>query len=107
MCIRDRNLEYRFPLIGSLNGALFSDIGNIWNIWDSIEDTALRFDGLQDLAEVAVGTGFGLRYDLDFFVIRFDTGFKTHNPSLPSEMRWGSDLSLRKAVFNIGINYPF
>lgn len=101
------NLEYRFPLIGSLNGALFSDIGNIWNIWDSVEDPAMRFDGLQDLAEIAIGTGFGLRYDLDFFVIRFDTGFKTHNPSLPLEKRWGSDLSLRKAVFNIGINYPF
>jgi hypothetical protein len=27
-----------------------------------------------------LGTGFGLRYDLSFF-IRFDFGFKTYNPA--------------------------
>lgn len=101
------NLEYRFPLIASLNGAFFADLGNIWNLWDAIEDPAMRFEGWQDLSELALGTGIGLRYDFDFFVIRFDTGFKTYNPALPQSERWGTDMSLRKAVFNIGINYPF
>ena len=101
------NFEYRFPLIAELNGALFADLGNIWNLWDAVEDPAMRFEGWQDLAELALGTGFGLRYDFDFFVIRFDTGLKTYNPALPVADRWGTDFSLRKAVFNIGINYPF
>lgn len=101
------NLEYRFPLIASLNGALFADLGNIWNLWDAVEDPAMRFEGWQDLSELALGTGIGLRYDFNFFVVRFDTGFKTYNPALPVDKRWGTDMSLSKAVFNIGINYPF
>ena len=81
--------------------------GNVWNIFDDIEDPAFRFDGLKDLSEVAVGSGIGLRYDFDFFVFRFDTGFKTYNPALPIGERWLGEYNLKNAVFNIGINYPF
>ena len=49
------NVEYRFPLLGSLQGAMFVDGGNIWNLWDDVEDPAMRFDGLQDLSEIAIG----------------------------------------------------
>ena len=101
------NLEYRFPLIGKINGALFIDAGNIWNVLDNVDDPEYRFDGLSDLSEIAIGTGFGLRYDLDFFVFRLDTGFKTYNPSLPQSFRWQTDFAISNAVFNIGINYPF
>ena len=101
------NLEYRFPLIGKMNGALFVDAGNIWNVLDNVTDPAYRFEGLEDLGEIAIGTGFGLRYDFDFFVFRLDTGFKTYNPSLPQSSRWQSEYSISNAVFNIGINYPF
>ena len=101
------NLEYRFPLIGNLNGALFVDAGNIWNVLDNVEDPDYRFDGFKDLSEIAMGTGFGLRYDFDFFVFRLDTGFKTYNPSLPQTSRWQTHYAIKDAVFNIGINYPF
>ncbi len=101
------NVEYRFPLLGSLQGALFVDGGNIWNLWDDVEDPAMRFDGLQDLSEIAIGSGIGFRYDFDFFVFRLDTGFKTYNPALPQADRWWTEYRLKKAVFNIGINYPF
>ncbi|OUW77320.1 MAG: hypothetical protein CBD72_01255 [Flavobacteriaceae bacterium TMED212] len=101
------NLEYRFPLIGKIDGALFVDAGNIWNVLDNVDDPEYRFDGLQDLSEIAIGSGFGLRYDLDFFIFRLDTGFKTYNPSLPQSTRWQTDFALNNAVFNIGINYPF
>ena len=101
------NLEYRFPITGSFKGGLFIDFGNIWNIWDNVEDSEMRFDGLKDLSEIAIGSGFGLRYDFDFFVFRFDTGFKTYNPALALEQRWWSDFNFKNAVFNIGINYPF
>ncbi len=101
------NLEYRFPLIGEIDGALFLDAGNIWNVLDNVDDPKYRFDGFRDLSEIAIGTGFGLRYDLDFFVFRLDTGFKTYNPSLPQSSRWQTDFALSNAIFNIGINYPF
>lgn len=101
------NLEYRFPITGPLKGGLFIDFGNVWNIWDDVKDSAMRFDGIEDLSEIAIGSGFGLRYDFDFFVFRFDTGFKTYNPALPLEQRWWSEYNFKNAVFNIGINYPF
>ena len=101
------NIEYRFPLSGPLKGGLFIDAGNVWNIFDDVDDTAFRFDGLQDLSEIAIGSGIGLRYDFDFFVFRFDTGFKTYNPALPKGERWWGEYKLKNAVFNIGINYPF
>ena len=101
------NLEYRFPFIGKMNGALFIDAGNIWNVLDNTSDSAYRFEGFKDLNEIAIGTGFGIRYDFDFFVLRLDTGFKTYNPALPRESRWQTKYSIKEAVFNIGINYPF
>ena len=100
-------MEYRFPIFGNLKGALFVDAGNIWNLWDNVQDSASRWDGWQDLEEIAIGSGFGLRYDFDFFVFRFDTAFKTYNPVLPKADRWGSEYAINKAVFNVGINYPF
>ena len=101
------NLEYRFPLIAKMNGAFFVDAGNIWNVLDNVTDAEYSFDGFEDLSEIAIGTGFGLRYDFDFFVFRLDTGFKTYNPSLPKTSRWEADYAISNAVFNIGINYPF
>jgi len=101
------NLEYRFPLAGPLKGGVFIDAGNIWNLWDDVEDPAMKFDSWKDLEEIAVGTGVGLRYDFDFFVFRLDTGFKTYNPSLTIGNRWWQDFNLKNAVLNIGINYPF
>ena len=101
------NLEYRFPFIGKMNGTLFIDAGNIWNVLDNITDSAYRFEGFKDLNEIAIGTGFGIRYDFDFFVLRLDTGFKTYNPALPRTSRWQTKYSIKEAVFNIGINYPF
>ncbi|WP_029038310.1 translocation and assembly module lipoprotein TamL [Salinimicrobium xinjiangense] len=99
--------EYRFNLFGDLNSALFADAGNIWNVFDIVEEEASTFTSFSDLGELAVGTGVGLRYDFDFFVLRFDIGFKTYDPSLPEGERWFRGYKLNKAVFNVGINYPF
>ena len=101
------NFEYRFKILGKMNGALFVDGGNIWNVLDNIEDENSRFNSFKDFSEIAIGSGIGLRYDFDFFVFRFDTGFKTYNPSLENKDRWWSEYALNRAVFNIGINYPF
>ncbi|MCB0374708.1 MAG: BamA/TamA family outer membrane protein, partial [Sinomicrobium sp.] len=101
------NLEYRFNIFGSFNGALFADAGNIWNIWDNVEDENATFSSLSSLKDIALGTGFGIRYDFGFFVLRFDTGFKTYDPAYETGRRWFTDYNFANAVFNIGINYPF
>ena len=100
------NLEYRFNVFGSLNSALFIDAGNIWNYKDNVTDPDATFDGLKDLEDLSVATGIGFRYDITFFVIRLDFGFKTYNPGDP-ERRWFNDYNFNSMVFNFGINYPF
>ncbi len=101
------NLEYRFNIFNSLNGALFADAGNIWNVFDNVEDEKLTFNGMKSLQDTALGSGFGLRYDFGFFVIRGDFGYKVYNPAKEYSERWLKDVNLSKTVFNIGINYPF
>ena len=101
------NLEYRFPILGDIKGALFADAGNIWNVFDNVTDPDAQFNGISSLGDMALGSGFGLRYDLSYFVIRLDLGFKTYNPALDYSDRWFTDFNLGEAVWNIGINYPF
>lgn len=101
------NLEYRFPLAGNIKGALFADAGNIWNVYDNIDDSDSTFDGFKSLEDIALGTGLGLRYDFDYFVFRLDLGFKTYDPSLSLENRWFRSFNFTNSVINIGINYPF
>ena len=101
------NIEYRFGLFGKLDGAIFTDVGNIWNVFDDTQDPRRTFDGFNDLNELAIGSGFGIRYNLGYFVLRLDMGLKAYNPVLDSNERWMTDFKLNKAVFNIGLNYPF
>ncbi|MCM4151516.1 hypothetical protein DHD05_07940 [Arenibacter sp. N53] len=101
------NLEYRFPVVGNIKGAIFADAGNIWNALDNVTDEKANFENFGSLADIALGTGLGIRYDFTYFVFRLDLGFKTYNPAEESSKRWFRDYNLSKAVFNIGINYPF
>lgn len=101
------NLEYRFPLAGDLKGALFADAGNIWNVFDNVDDPDATFNGISSLADIALGTGFGLRYDLTYFVFRVDVGFKTYNPAEEPSKRWFRQFNFGNAIPQIGINYPF
>jgi outer membrane protein assembly factor BamA len=101
------NAEYRFKILGSFNGAFFVDTGNIWNVMDDIKDSASKFEGIEDLKELAVASGFGLRVDFSFVVARLDVGFKTHNPARPIGERWFKEYNFSNAVYNIGVNYPF
>jgi outer membrane protein assembly factor BamA len=101
------NAEYRYTILGDFKGAFFIDAGNIWNVLDNINDEASKFSGLSDLQELAIASGLGLRYDFGFFVFRFDIGFKTYNPALEEKERWFKEYNFSKAVYNIGINYPF
>jgi len=99
--------ELRFNIFEQLNGAFFIDAGNIWNIADIVTNPDAKFTGLESLENIAVGSGFGLRYDFNFFIVRFDLGFKTYNPANPENEKWFKEMRFDKSVINIGINYPF
>ena len=101
------NIEQRFNIFENLNGAIFVDAGNIWNVLDDVEDENATFTNFNSLKDIAVGSGLGLRYDFNFFVFRFDIGFKTYNPVYQDTNRWFRDYNFSNAVYNIGINYPF
>lgn len=101
------SLEYRFKILNNIKGALFTDVGNIWDITNSsLTTTKSSFNGLKSIKELAVGSGFGLRYDFSFLVLRLDVGFKTYEPYLENN-KWFSNYNFMNAVYNIGINYPF
>jgi len=101
------SLEHRYNLFGKLNGAFFMDAGNIWNVLDDVTDPKATFNNIKSLKDIAVGAGIGLRYDFDFFIFRFDTGFKAYEPSYGDQNRWLNNFNFSNAVYNIGINYPF
>jgi outer membrane protein assembly factor BamA len=109
------NTEYRFPLISILKGALFVDAGNIWLLRNDPDRPGGTFSGKTFLDEIAVGTGFGVRLDLSFFILRFDLAFPLRIPYLPQGERWVinkiniGDSSWRKnnLAFNIAIGYPY
>jgi outer membrane protein assembly factor BamA len=111
----EANTEYRFPIVSILKGAIFVDAGNIWLLREDPTRPGGVFSSKTFLDEVAVGTGFGLRLDLSFFILRFDLAFPLRVPSMPIGERWViqkinfGNPSWRKnnLVLNIAIGYPY
>lgn len=101
------SLEYRFRVGGNFYSAFFADIGNIWNVFDNITDKDYTFNGFSSFEDLAVGSGIGFRYDFDFFVFRFDLGYKAYDPAREVGDRWLKGINFNKTVLNFGINYPF
>jgi len=102
------SLEYRFDILNSIKGALFVDAGNIWDITNStIIPPEAKFTGFDSLKNTAVGSGFGIRYDLSFILVRLDLGFKTYEPYLTEGSKWFKNYNFGNAVYNFGISYPF
>jgi outer membrane protein assembly factor BamA len=102
------NLEYRPHLFGSLYGALFLDAGNIWYLKHDAREIfeALGFDSVK--RDIAVNTGIGIRYDLDYFVLRLDWGIGLHVPYITSSSGFFNIPSFKKAqCLNFSIGYPF
>ena len=74
------NTELRAKLFSVIYGAVFLDAGNVWTMHDSQDRPGGKFQLNNAVKEMALGTGIGLRYDLDFFVIRVDWGVGLHLP---------------------------
>ena len=99
------NLEYRPRLIGSLYGAIYLDAGNVWAMHSSTERPNSTFKAKSLVQDMALGTGIGLRYDLDFFVIRVDWGIGIHVPYKSGFYNMGSFKNSQS--LHLAIGYPF
>ncbi len=102
------NAEYRFPIIGKLNGAAFLDAGNVWLLRNSENQPGGKFTFKNLGKEIALGTGVGLRYDLDFLVIRFDLGIGIHAPYDTGKRGYYNMPKFGKSLgYHFAIGYPF
>ena len=109
----EANMEYRFPIISMLNGAVFSDLGNIWTFDRKNKETGEEVDPkgvfrTKDFYKhLAMDVGLGLRLDLDFAIIRLDLGFKTYNPATSQWTGPGEWFKKDNFELSFGIGYPF
>ena len=123
------NVEYRFQFSEFIKAAVFMDAGNIWKLQDDPENTEddLSVFGKDFINQVAMGAGFGLRLDFDFFIVRLDAAIPVHNPYMFDGERWiWEDRNKYKTILNtlpdshvnslkrpfsptlsFGIGYPF
>ena len=104
----EANVEYRFPLIANLYGAVFIDAGNVWLRREDRDLPGGCFSLRRLGDEIALGTGVGLRYDLDFLVIRFDLGIGLHAPYETSRKGYyNMERFGRSLGYHLAIGYPF
>lgn len=110
----EANLEYRHTLAGALQGALFVDSGNIWTLKTDPNRSGSEFAFDRFVSDMAVGTGYGLRYDASFFILRLDLAFPVRVPSNVSG-RWViKDIAIGKKqwrrdnlIWNVALGFPF
>lgn len=101
----EANLEYRFPIVSFLKGAVFADAGNIWNTKENPTFGGKDKFSKDFISELGMGAGVGLRVDIQSFVIRFDLAAPFHDPSLKKGERFNFDVS--NPILNFAIGYPF
>ena len=104
----EANLEYRFPLFGDLTGAMFVDAGNVWLTKNDPSRPGGHIKASTMAREIALGTGFGLRYDLSFLVIRFDVGVGIHAPYNTGRSGYYNMTKFWDSLgFHLAVGYPF
>ena len=102
----EANVEYRFPVVWKLEGALFVDAGNVWDLHklSEFDRSTFTFDS------IAADWGMGLRVNLDFILVRIDLGLKVYEPCRPADERLiGPEEWLKSGNFalHFGVGYPF
>jgi hypothetical protein len=105
----DFSVEYRRKLNRLIELAGFVDAGNIWTIREYSEQPGGLFEWNNFYKELAVAYGLGVRFDLNFLLIRVDGGMKAHNPALAKGSRWTifKPNFSRDFAFHFAIGYPF
>jgi outer membrane protein assembly factor BamA len=103
------NAEYRFPLSKIMLGALFLEAGNVWLLNPDENRPGAQFKFNTFASQLAVGTGLGLRFDFDFFILRTDFGFPLRYPYDEGDGNWVSDTGemFSKFKLNLAIGLPF
>ena len=110
------SVEYRFPIYSFIKGALFTDFGNVWGLQERKDDKGeylrpgAQFQLNQFYRQIAVGSGFGIRFDFTFLILRLDIATKVYDPTAEPSQRWALrnfDTSANPISFNLGIGYPF
>lgn len=104
----EANVEYRFPLMGPLHGALFVDAGNVWLLKNDPMRPGGTLEAKNFLREIALGTGFGLRFDISMLVVRADLGIGIHAPYNTGHGGYYNMVNFGKSLaFHLAIGYPF
>jgi outer membrane protein assembly factor BamA len=110
----EANGEFRFNLFNHwLEGAVFVDAGNIWYVKANKERPGAHFDLTQFYKQLAINTGWGIRMNFTFVILRFDLGTPLHDPTVRDpEERWvvknvSGKWYWETLYFNFGIGYPF
>ncbi|MGM0579453.1 MAG: autotransporter assembly complex protein TamA [Bacteroidota bacterium] len=106
----EANLEYRFPIVSFLKGAVFTDAGNVW--LRNADGRNGKFSS-NWINEIAIGSGIGLRVDIEFFVIRLDVATPLRKPT-DNGFQWQDSFEMgnkswrqENINWNFGIGYPF
>ncbi|MDR2802072.1 MAG: BamA/TamA family outer membrane protein [Prevotellaceae bacterium] len=104
----EANVEYRFKISGIFDGALFLDAGNVWSLNYAEANELAVLNASTFLKQIALNTGFGLRLNFDFLIIRFDVGAKLYEPRLYSGWVAARNiLATQNMSLHFGIGYPF
>ena len=104
----EANIEYRFGIFGDLNGALFVDAGNVWLLEKDESRPGGEFKLDSFAKQIALNTGAGLRYDLEFMVLRLDFGIALHAPYDTGKSGYYNIPSFGKGyAWHFAIGYPF
>ncbi|MBL7737773.1 MAG: BamA/TamA family outer membrane protein [Chitinophagaceae bacterium] len=112
----EANAEYRFPLFKAvgipINGAIFTDIGNVWFLKKKAGDPEQVFNAGRLGTDIAIGAGAGLRIDFGFLLVRLDYAYKVKDPSPSPEdaalqNKWFGYPFFKGDQFQLGIGYPF
>jgi len=106
----EANLEYRFRLVGDLESAIFLDAGNVWMIRNDEETKRAggQLEWKHFWNDIALGTGFGFRYNLDILVIRLDVGIGLHVPYETSKKGYYNLEKFSDGLgFHLAVGYPF
>jgi len=81
------SVEYRFKITSLFEGAIFSDVGNVW----TYNEDANRLGGQiteEFYKQLSVSGGLGVRLDFSFLIVRLDIGIPLRNPTLPENSKW-------------------
>lgn len=119
----ETNIEYRFTVADfssvKIGGAVFADIGNIWNVKKNAIEPDAHFTFKNFGRDLAIGLGTGLRFDFSYFLLRFDLAYRVKDPARKQNNGWmsiknfaitetrSSGLKVNNLALQFGIGLPF